>query len=78
MNLKNNLLLSLVCLGLVACMSEGQLEKKMAEIIKKNPQMIVDSIKENQADYIIAIQDAAKGAQDQLAKKRAEEEEKNY
>ena len=57
-------------------MSEGQLEKKMSEIIKKNPQMIIDSIKENQADYIIAIQDAAKGAQDQLAKKRAEEEEK--
>ena len=76
MNLKNNLLLSLVCLGLVSCMSEGQLEKKMSEIIKKNPQMIIDSIKENQADYIIAIQDAAKGAQDQLAKKRAEEEEK--
>ena len=48
----------------------------MSEIIKKNPQMIIDSIKENQADYIIAIQDAAKGAQDQLAKKRAEEEEK--
>ena len=35
MNLKNNLLLSLVCLGLVSCMSEGQLEKKMSEIIKK-------------------------------------------
>ena len=76
MNLKNNLLLSLVCLGLVSCMSDAQLEKKMSEIIKKNPQMIIDSIKENQADYIIAIQDAAKGAQDQLAKKRAEEEEK--
>ena len=75
MNLKNNLLLSLVCLRLVSCMSDAQLEKKISEIIKKNHKMIIDSIKENQADYL-PIQDAAKGAQDQLAKKRAEEEEK--
>ena len=35
MNLKNNLLSSLVCLGLVSCMSEGQLERKCLKLLKK-------------------------------------------
>ncbi|MAW07300.1 MAG: thiol:disulfide interchange protein [Halobacteriovoraceae bacterium] len=64
------------CLGLVSCMSDSQLKDKMTKILKENPQIVVDSIKENPADYIVAIQEAAKNAQGAIAKKKQEEEKK--
>ena len=59
----NKIIVVIGCLGLVSCMSESQLEDKMTKVLKDNPQIVIDSIKENPADYIMAIQDAAKNAQ---------------
>ena len=65
------------CFALASCMSDSQLKDKMTKVLKENPQIVIDSIKENPADYIMAIQDAAKNAQGELAKKREEAEQKN-
>ena len=64
------------CFALASCMSDSQLKDKMTKVLKENPQIVIDSIKENPADYIMAIQDAAKNAQGELAKKREEAEQK--
>ena len=72
----NKILVALGCIGLVSCMSDSQLKDKMTKVLKENPQIVIDSIKENPADYIMAIQEAAKGAQGELAKKREEAEQK--
>lgn len=72
----NKIIVVIGCLGLVSCMSESQLKDKMTKVLKDNPQIVIDSIKENPADYIMAIQDAAKNAQGELAKKREQEEQK--
>ncbi len=64
------------CFALASCMSDSQLKDKVTKVLKENPQIVIDSIKENPADYIMAIQDAAKNAQGELAKKREEAEKK--
>ena len=64
------------CFALASCMSDSQLKDKVTKVLKENPQIVIDSIKENPADYIMAIQDAAKNAQGELAKKREQEEQK--
>ena len=63
----NKIFVVIGCFGLVSCMSESQLKDKMTKVLKENPQIVIDSIKENPADYIMAIQDAAKNSQGELA-----------
>lgn len=58
------------------CMSDGQLKDKMTKIMKENPEVLVEAIKANPADFVVALQDAAKKAQGELAKKRDVEEKK--
>ena len=57
-------------------MSEGQLKDKMAKILKENPKILTDTIAANPAEFVEAIQKAAKNAQEVLAKRRQEDEKK--
>lgn len=59
-----------------SCVSEKQLEGKIAKVLKKNPKLLTDAIEENPADFVEAFQRAVKKAQSQLADRRKQEEEK--
>lgn len=61
-----------------ACNNDANLKDRIAEILKKNPDIIVKSIEENPAMYVEAIQKAVANAQDEMRKKREEEERKKY
>jgi len=70
------LLLFLAAVGAVSCVSEGQLKDKVAKILKENPKVLSDAIEANPAEFVEAVQKAAKNAQAVMAKKREEEERK--
>lgn len=68
---------ALLCLSLLGgCMSDAQLEKKVAKILKENPEVLTEVIEDNPAEVMEAFQKAAKSAEKILAKKREEEERK--
>ncbi|MGB0454916.1 MAG: DsbA family protein [Bacteriovoracaceae bacterium] len=60
----------------IGCVSDKQLEKKVTELLKKNPNILTDAIKENPSEFVGAFQEAVKKAQGDLAKKREEAEKK--
>ena len=70
----NKVIFLTLMFALVSRMTDDQLKSKMAKIIKENPEVVLDSIKANPADYITTFQDAAKGAQKELAERRQKEE----
>lgn len=76
MNFLKTLFLSIVILLLTGCVSEGQLKDKIGKIIKENPKILTDAIEANPAEFVEAIQKAAKSAQEVLAERRQEEEKK--
>lgn len=67
---------ALLVLGVVGCTSEDQLKDKMANILKKHPEVLTAAIEENPAEFMQAVQKAAKNAQSALAKKREQDEKK--
>lgn len=73
----NKLIIALVAsLLATACVSEKQLEGKISEVLKKNPEILTKAIEENPTQFVEAFQSAVKKAQGEMAKKRQEEEEK--
>ncbi|MBT7608971.1 MAG: thioredoxin domain-containing protein [Bacteriovoracaceae bacterium] len=68
--------ISIALMGLASCMSDSQLKDKMTKLMKENPKILVEAIEANPADFVEAIQKAAKNAQEDLKKKRALEEKK--
>ena len=63
-----------VLLGLSSCVSE----KQITEAIKKNPKILFEIIEENPADFMEAVQKAAKSAQSEMAKRRESDEAKKF
>jgi protein-disulfide isomerase len=61
-------------LSLVGCVSE----KQITEAIKKNPKILFQIIEENPADFMEAVQKAAKAAQGEMAKRREADEAKKF
>lgn len=59
-----------------SCVSEKQLETKIANVLKKNPKLLTQAIEDNPADFVEAFQSAVKKAQGQLAERRKQAEEK--
>ena len=80
MKLFKALTLTLFTAGLLltGCQSEKQLKESMGKILKENPEILADAIKENPADFMMALQDAAQNAKAEMAKKREEEEKKKF
>lgn len=71
--LKTSLLLLTVA-GLSSCVSD----KQVVEALKKNPKALFEIIEENPADFMEAVQKAAKSAQSEMAERRKEEESKKF
>lgn len=69
---------SLVVLLSTGCVSEGQLKEKMEKIIKENPKMLTDAIKASPVEFMEALQEAAKSAREDMAKKREGDEKKRF
>ena len=75
--LKRLLKVSIVCvalLGLTSCVSD----KQVTEALKKNPKILFQIIEENPADFMEAVQKAAKSAQGEMAKRRESDEAKKF
>jgi protein-disulfide isomerase len=68
--------LTLALFNFASCMSDGQFKNKMTKIIKENPSVLIDAIEANPAEFVEAIQKAAKNAQEVLAKRRKVDEKK--
>lgn len=65
--------------GLLAgCMSEGQLKEKMAKVLAENPEVLTDAIEKNPDKFVTTLQKAIKDAQSGMAKRREEEEKKQF
>lgn len=78
MNMKLSKLLPLF-LGLLflgSCTSDEKLKQQMAKILKEDPKILTEAIEKNPAEFITALQNAAKNAQESMGKIREEEEKK--
>ena len=56
--------------------NQSQTADKMAILLKEKPEILTDSIEENPAAILTALQTAAVGAREEMAKQREEEEKK--
>jgi protein-disulfide isomerase len=68
--------LVVMLLSLVACTSEKQLKEQMAKVIKENPEIIIGAIEAKPEEFIEALNNAVKKAQEGQAKKREDDEKK--
>ena len=51
---------------------------EVAEVLKANPEVLTEAIKQNPADILTALQEAAVSAREEMAKKKADEERKQF
>lgn len=73
MKLSYLLITTLTLSLLTSCMMD---EKKLGEVLKKNPKLVTDVIKENPLEFIEALNQAVKDSQGAQRKKQQEEEKK--
>jgi protein-disulfide isomerase len=67
-------ILTLSTIFITGCSSDKDLKDQMARILLANPKIITEAIEKNPAEFITALQNAAKNAQESMGKKREEEE----
>jgi protein-disulfide isomerase len=72
---KSLLLITLFSL-FAGCTSDEKMKQQMAKILAEDPKILTDAIEKNPAEFITALQNAAKNAQDAMGKKREDEEKK--
>ncbi len=63
---------------LTGCMSDGQLKDKMAKVLAENPEVLTEAIEKNPDKFVTSLQKAIKDAQSTMAKRKAEEEQKQF
>ena len=72
------LVLGLFCLPMLGCNKQGgtdaQFGERVGKVLKENPKILTEAIKANPDVFMDALQEAAKNAQEGMAKKRADEE----
>jgi protein-disulfide isomerase len=61
---------------LASCTSDEKMKTQMAKILKEDPKILTDAIEKHPAEFITALQNAAKNAQESMGKVREEEEKK--
>lgn len=61
---------------LASCTSDEKLKQQMSKILKEDPKILTEAIEKNPAEFITALQNAAKNAQEEMGKKREEDEKK--
>ncbi len=73
--LKALLVLS-IGVALAGCTSDQKIKEQVAKALKEDPKILAEAIEKNPAEIIDALQKAARAAQEDLAKKREDEEKK--
>lgn len=76
MKLSKLLVLFLSTVLLVSCTSDEKMKQQMAKILKEDPKILTEAIEKNPAEFITALQNAAKNAQEAMGKQREEDEKK--
>lgn len=61
---------------LASCTSDEKLKQQMSKALQENPKILTDAIEKHPAEFITALQNAAKNAQESMGKMREEEEKK--
>ncbi len=61
---------------LASCTSDEKMKQQMAKILKEDPKILTEAIEKHPAEFITALQNAAKNAQESMGKVREEEEKK--
>jgi len=59
-----------------SCTSDEKLKEQMTKILQENPKVLTDAIEKHPAEFITALQNAAKNAQETMGKQREEDEKK--
>ena len=70
------LVLFLSTVLLASCTSDEKMKQQMAKILKEDPKILTEAIEKHPAEFITALQNAAKNAQESMGKVREEEEKK--
>lgn len=72
------LLLLLSALMFVSCKSDEQLKKDIIKIMSEDPTILTQVIEKHPAEFMEAVQKAAKSAQKEMAKKREQDEKAKF
>jgi protein-disulfide isomerase len=69
---KSKSLVAIISFGVIvaSCQTQSSFEDKLSKTLKEKPELIINVIEENPSLFMTAIQNAAKSAQADLAKKR--------
>lgn len=70
-------LISMLAL-LTGCMSDSQFKDKLAKVLAENPEVLTEAIEKNPDKFVTSLQKAIKDAQASMAKRREEEEKKQF
>lgn len=60
----------------IGCTSNDKMKEQISQILKDDPKILTEAIEKHPAEFITALQNAAKNAQEEMGKKRDEEEKK--
>ncbi|MGZ3790330.1 MAG: DsbA family protein [Bacteriovorax sp.] len=61
---------------LASCTSDEKLKQQITKILKDDPKVLTEAIEKHPAEFIEALQKAAKNAQEEMGKRREEDEKK--
>jgi protein-disulfide isomerase len=74
MKLMNLAAIMLTSIFIVSCTSNEKMKSQITQILKDDPTVLTQAIEKHPAEFIEALQKAAKNAQEEMGKKREEEE----
>ena len=75
----NKMLLSVIAVCsilLSGCTTDKDIRNKMAKALQEDPTILTNAIEKHPAEFITALQNAAKNAQEAMAKTKDDEEKK--
>lgn len=76
MKFLNVLIVFLSAVLIVSCTSDEKMKAQITKILKDDPKVLTEAIEKHPAEFIEALQKAAKNAQEEMGKKREDEEKK--
>jgi protein-disulfide isomerase len=62
--------------ALASCTSDEKMKEQISKILKDNPKILTEAIEKHPAEFIDALQKAAKNAQEEMGKKREDDDKK--
>jgi protein-disulfide isomerase len=61
---------------LMSCTSDQAMKEQISKVLKENPAILTEAIEKHPAEFITALQNAAKNAQEVMGKQKEQEEKK--